>query len=260
MASMDARPGGSGIRGAVRAEKILRGWVLRLRPQLFFCGELRIRFHRNTSTMASLGRKGRVYCLRLHELFAGATEAVLEALARCFFTPRLTRQLVEARETIFMFLETHRSNPLCHPTSVDAKGPRGQVYDLARAQDRLRRQLLPDCPRLRIGWSRRVTSSLMAKWVATPAGVPNVILVNPLLDSSLVPQYYLHYIVFHELLHEVIPIRRERGRWSHHPAEFRRQERRFPQFEQALRWERENVGRLFSAHVRREEKRTAKSR
>jgi hypothetical protein len=252
---MGARP--SGIQGAVRTEKVLRGSVLRFRPQLFFGGELRIEFHRNTSTMASLGRRGRVYRLRLHELFARAPEPVLEALARCFFMRRGTRQMHEARERIFRFLERHRSNPLCHPCDVEARGPRGRVYDLARVQDALRRSFLPRCPRLRIGWSPRVTSTLMAKWVATPAGVPNVILVNPLLDSRRVPRYYLDYIVFHELLHEVIPIRRECGRWSHHPAEFRRQERRFPHFEKALRWERENVGILFDAHVRREAKRVA---
>jgi hypothetical protein len=91
----------------------------------------------------------------------------------------------------------------------------------------------------------------MGKWIAMPEGSANVVVINRLLDSRRVPAYYLQYIVFHELLHEMIPIRRRGGRWVHHPVEFRRRERQFPAFERALSWERENIGKLFDASLRR---------
>jgi len=225
--------------------------VLRYRPQIFFTMDLRITFHENTSTMVSLSRKGKRLSLRIHRLFTRAPTDVLEVIVRCFFTRPTRRQTQRWREQIFDFLEKKRLVAAEQNALLSVRSPRGQTYNLDELQEEVRGRFFTDCRPLDIGWAPRVTSSLMAKWIATPPGTPNVIVVNPLLDDARVPRYYLEYIVFHELLHEVIPIRRERGRWLHHSAEFRRREREFPQYERALRWESHWVGKLFQAHTKR---------
>lgn len=236
------------LAGDSSTEEVLHSLVLRYRPELRSDRELKIQFHRNTSTMASLSRRGHGLTLRLHDLFTKAPLPVLDAVVQAFFTRRArdTRRQLQAR--ILDFVEKNRDMTLSAALAQCLASPRGRAYDLDQVRGAICARFLPNCPRVRIGWSQRVTPSLMGKWIAMPNGLPNVVMINRLLDSLEVPLYYLRYIVFHELLHEVIPIRREHGRWVHHPAEFRRRERQFPYFERALRWERENIARLFNAH------------
>ena len=60
-----------------------------------------------------------------------------------------------------------------------------------------------------------------------------------------VPRYFVEFIVFHEMLHQVWPTTvTENGR-VHHPPAFRARERTFPQYEAALRWEREHLSLLL---------------
>jgi hypothetical protein len=229
---------------------MLRACLLRYRPELFFEGELRIQFHQNTWTMASLGRRGRCSTLRLHRLFARAPVSVLDAVVRSFFVPQDAGARRELRSSILEFIESNSQLALSTLSARRLRPARGAAYDLKAIEDGVRRKFLPSCPPVRIGWSQRITASLMGKWIATPASLPNVVVINRLLDDAGVPLYYLEYVVFHELLHEVIPIRRKEGRWVHHPAEFRRMEKQFPSFKQAVLWERQNVGRLFDARAK----------
>jgi hypothetical protein len=232
------------------AEGVLRACVLRYRPELFFVGELRIQFHENTWTMVSLGGRGGRSTLRLHKLFAKAPSSVLDAVVRSFFVPQDAGARRALRSSILEFIEANSQLALSSLSARRLRSPRGAAYDLKSIEEGVRKKFLPSCPSVRIGWSQRITQSLMGKWIATPDGLPNVIVINRLLDNSSVPLFYLEYVVFHELLHEVIPIRRKEGRWVHHPAEFRRRERQFPTFKQAVLWERTNVARLFDAQAK----------
>ncbi len=52
--------------------------------------------------------------------------------------------------------------------------------------------------------------------------------IHPLLDDSRVPRTFVEYIVFHEMLHAVVPSDRSSGRRYDHPEAFRVLERSFP--------------------------------
>ncbi|WP_394844068.1 hypothetical protein LZC95_44320 [Pendulispora brunnea] len=79
-----------------------------------------------------------------------------------------------------------------------------------------------------------------------------LIRIHPALDKAWVPRYFVAYIVYHEMLHHVIPAKtteRQRkggeGRRQLHPPEFRERETHFRHFERALRWEKAHIGRLL---------------
>jgi hypothetical protein len=72
-----------------------------------------------------------------------------------------------------------------------------------------------------------------------------LIRIHCLLDQSFVPRYVVENVVFHEMLHQLIPRQYMNGRWSIHPPEFRRQERRFCYYQQAEQWQRQHLGRLL---------------
>jgi hypothetical protein len=77
------------------------------------------------------------------------------------------------------------------------------------------------------------------------SAVDRLVRVHPALDQKWVPRYFVAYIVYHEMLHHVIPASRGLGRVNFHPPEFREREREFRHFERALDWEKRHVGRLL---------------
>ena len=79
------------------------------------------------------------------------------------------------------------------------------------------------------------------------SAVDRMVRIHPVLDQKWVPRYFVQYIVYHEMLHHVIPASRGLGRVNFHPPEFKERERDFRHFERAMAWERRHVGRLLRA-------------
>jgi hypothetical protein len=77
------------------------------------------------------------------------------------------------------------------------------------------------------------------------SGVERLIRIHPSLDRKWVPRYFVAYIVYHEMLHHVIPASRGLGRTLLHPPEFLAREREFRHYERAIAWERRYIGRLL---------------
>lgn len=73
-----------------------------------------------------------------------------------------------------------------------------------------------------------------------------VIRINPWLDQPFVPRWFIRYIMFHEMLHSVVPDEiGEDGRRRVHTEEFYRRERLFPGYRRARQWEEENLERFL---------------
>jgi hypothetical protein len=79
------------------------------------------------------------------------------------------------------------------------------------------------------------------------SAVDRMVRVHPALDQKWVPRYFVAYIVYHEMLHHLIPASRGLGRVNFHPPEFRERERAFRHFERSMEWEKRHVGRLLRA-------------
>jgi len=73
-----------------------------------------------------------------------------------------------------------------------------------------------------------------------------VIRIHPSLDQPFVPLWFLRYVLYHEMLHSVVPDEPlSSGRRRVHTEEFNRLERRFPGYNRARRWEEENLARFL---------------
>ena len=70
-----------------------------------------------------------------------------------------------------------------------------------------------------------------------------LIRVHPALDRHWVPRYFVAYIIFHELLHHVIPA----VPGSLHPPALVQREREYRFYERALAWEQKNIARMLRA-------------
>lgn len=73
-----------------------------------------------------------------------------------------------------------------------------------------------------------------------------VIRINPLLDQPFVPGWFLRYVLYHEMLHSVVPDEPAgKGRRRVHTEEFNRREQKFPSYRRARRWEEDNLARFL---------------
>ena len=76
------------------------------------------------------------------------------------------------------------------------------------------------------------------------------------LDRSFVPRFFVESVVFHEMLHAVIPPLEINGRTYHHGAAFRAREQRYPGYEKMVAFARE----FLSGRHRRRRTLTTRSR
>jgi SprT-like family protein len=72
-----------------------------------------------------------------------------------------------------------------------------------------------------------------------------VIRINPWLDQPFVPHWFLQYVLYHEMLHSIVPDEIRGRRRLVHTEEFNRRERQFPRYRRARRWEEENLARFL---------------
>lgn len=251
---------GDGNNRAAREENevsaVIAGLVRRRCPRLS-SQSVRVEFHENTSTVVSRSRDRDRVALRLHRVFLSAPDAILDGIVRCFLNspPRGTAQLL--RRALKDFVEVHRHALLRPVEPTELLPPRGRVHDLAEILDAVRTVHLPQLSPVLIGWSPRLLQRLMGKWIENLPPRPNAIMINRLLDCEAAPRSYLEFLVFHELLHEAIPVRRVDGRWIHHSREFRSREREFPGYRAAVAWEKASLSKLYRAALRQEARKAA---
>jgi hypothetical protein len=111
-------------------------------------------------------------------------------------------------------------------------------------------EALPEKPRVTWGKSARSrTRHSLRLGSYDPESA--IVRIHPVLDQDGVPDFFVRYVVFHELLHAVLPPRRGEGsRWIHHGREFRRRERAYADYERAIAWEKAHMTELIRS-VRR---------
>ncbi len=124
----------------------------------------------------------------------------------------------------------------------------GRWFDLRAIFDRINARYFRN--RLRdytIGWGRRRRERPKITIVfGSIQEEDRVIRIHPLLDRQFVPPWYVEYVVFHEMLHAVVPDRYDStGRRIIHHEGFLKRERRFRHYRRSREWEEENLGRFL---------------
>lgn len=91
--------------------------------------------------------------------------------------------------------------------------------------------LLPIVPTL--SWSKTVSRRRLGHWDADHKAV----VISQVLDDPKVPEFVLDYVVYHELLHIMHPVKMGSGTKRRvHTATFKRDERKFPAWKEAEAW------------------------
>ncbi len=196
----------------------------------------------NRSTMISYRNAGGGVAVRVHHMFLAAPEPVVQAI--CDYIGGGQRDSAEL--VIDQFVRQNSNSIRTEEFNLVSSrlDPRGLVWNLQEIYAELNRLYFQDTIRARIGWSRYPRNS-RKKRRTIRMGVydhlSKTIRIHPSLDRREVPQFFVEYIVFHEMLHQAIPSKQLGNRRLHHSAEFRAREATFIHYAQAITWERANI-------------------
>jgi len=183
-------------------------------------------------------RAGRVF-VRISDLLRGAPPEVIRALAFLLVARLLSRKAPRDHERAY---RSYAFSPELLRAADIARRQRGrklissasgQVYDLERMFTRLnRRHFESEIERPVLTWSQRRARSILGHHDAAH----KTITISKTLDSADVPEWFVEYILFHEMLHIKHPPRIINGRRYYHSPAFRAEERSYPRYVQAQEW------------------------
>lgn len=215
---------------------------------------LRLQITDNIHTMLSFGRRPDHLVVRMHHMFLHAPPSVRDALARY-----IRDSDPEASRALSRYIRRNqglvRRPPPAQRRSRIALRPRGRHHDLRllldellQAHGRRLRRRRPIAEDLAITWGPAPRTRLPRRSIKLGSYSADTCLIriHPALDQRSVPRFFVSWIVFHELLHHVHGVPGQGGQRRIHSAAFRADERRHPDFERALAWERANLERLLA--------------
>ncbi len=116
-------------------------------------------------------------------------------------------------------------------TTADlAVNTKGQHYDLAAIFDRVNAAYFAGTLSVpRLTWNKTLTHRKLGHYQFNT----DTVMLSLSLDDAVVPPYVVEFVMYHELLHKQLGVKRVNGRRYAHTPEFRDAERRFVQYEQA---------------------------
>jgi hypothetical protein len=210
-------------------------------------GRVSVTLTDNRYTMISVRRlaKEKRYEVRLHHMFADADPVITRALARY-----IADNDAEASRVLGDFID-HNAGHVWgrarrQPTQVIFTA--GEYHDLRDIYDELNARYFDNKIDAAITWGqktgrpRRRNSIKMGSYAVED----RLIRIHRSLDRSFVPRFFVAWIVFHEMLHQVHDIRVKNGRREFHSKEFLADEAMYEHYDEAKLWERRHLDALLT--------------
>jgi hypothetical protein len=211
-------------------------------------GSLSVTLTDNRYTMISVRRDSRReprYHVRLHHMFSDAGPAITQALARYIASnDRRSSHLLGS----FIDDNQHRVRPRTRRPAAARVETRGKNHDLGEIFDDLNARYFGGAIGARITWGQRTSRPRRRNSIkmGSYSVEDRLIRIHRSLDRPFVPRFFIAWIIFHEMLHEVHAIEKVNGRRQFHSPAFLEDEARFEQYVEARAWEREHLDVLLT--------------
>jgi len=206
-------------------------------------GRPRVILTDNLRTMLSIKKGQGVYTFRIHRMFATAPPVILRALAHY-----AERHDSDSAAMLRAFVDGHehliRAPRAPREVVLDVEGAHHNLQDVF---DSLNERYFDGQIEARITWGPRAkrkrgrTSIKLGSYAVED----KLIRIHPVLDARDVPAFFVEWIVYHEMLHEVHDMPIVDGRRVYHTREFRRAEAAFEHYVESVLWERTNLHKLL---------------
>lgn len=187
----------------------------------------------NTSSMLSYRKQAEKVTLRMHRMFLTADTAVLAEIAAFIKNRRAETPLMRAfiRSGEHLIRQKNRSR-----VTITAEG---RYHNLDALYAEINRCYFDGRIASAITWSsREPRHGVRKRNLGCYDHRRDLIRISRYLDRKAVPRYFVAYVVYHEMLHADLGVRRKNGRSVVHCREFRTREALYHDYERAIAWER----------------------
>lgn len=216
----------------------------------------------NRHSIVSHSARSGVLSARIHHMFLDAPSRVVDALVR--YVVKGDR---EASQVVGHYIDVNASRLARRNRRAIPLATKGEHHDLLAIFDDLNARYFRGACTALITWGRHTHRKRSAPRrslkLGSYANIERLIRIHPILDKAWVPRYFVAYVVYHEMLHHMIPSARgnvarsdlasprgPRGgprRRVLHPPEFLDRERQFRSYDRAIAWEKRHIARLLRA-------------
>lgn len=212
---------------------------LRDRLQVLIERKLTVTINASSKVWIHVSRELKTIRVAVHRVFVDAPDEIIVKLALYIDTDD-----AEASRALDQFIEQ------VEEAGYQSRSPRplkttGAVHDLQARFDALNARYFSGKIQARISWGAPVRSQTSIR-VGSYTVQDQLIRVSPVLDRAFVPEWFVDWVIFHEMLHEIYPPVRAKRRWDFHPPQLREHERKFPNWDLAREWLLNNIDRLFA--------------
>ncbi|RAL24936.1 hypothetical protein DL240_01630 [Lujinxingia litoralis] len=195
----------------------------------------------NRRRMVSARRVGQRIEIRAHHMFVGCASEVVDALATL---AQRAPGVEAARACIRAYIAQNRDT-IRFDVDEERLQALGEHHDLQAMLDRWRARFPVEALNdIVITWGRYGRGRRSIRFGSFDFD-RRLIRIHPVLDQAWVPDYFVEFVVYHELLHALFPPRQLANRRVVHTRSFREMEERFPRYAEAMAWEQRNLPRLL---------------
>ncbi|MDR3624341.1 MAG: hypothetical protein P4L16_04285 [Chlamydiales bacterium] len=207
--------------------------------------EFELIINENSSNMlAVLDKRDKWAKLSLHKMFLEAPESVITAVAT-YVKKKDSSAFAVIRSYIHSNLPRFDYS---HRLDARTLYTNGKVYHLQKVYDEINKKYFESKVKLWITWFDRLPKKNCSRIVfGQYFEALKLIKINKMLDDRSFPRYFIDYVVYHEILHHVVPSYiDEKGVARVHSKEFKERELIFKDYHRAKAWELEHRHQFFA--------------
>lgn len=206
--------------------------------------KLKLRINDNHTTMLSVKWEPDCTRVSMHRIFLGAPKNIMDDLA-C----HIRHENSSVTTTIKAFIEDRIKN-LDYSTNLAKSklSTKGEIYDLQKIYDSINNEYFDGALNLHITWfgspnKTRFRSRVIFGLYHEPL---KLIKIHRMMDRHFFPEFFVRYVIYHEMLHNVCPtFYDKKGRHHVHTEDFKFNEKRFKDFERAEVWLKKHHDHFF---------------
>lgn len=150
----------------------------------------------NSISMLSIRKSGKSFMMRLHRIFLSAGKEVLNEMVEFIKDPKVKTPYIRK------FINHNKHFLKIKPRRTVNIRTQGRYYDLLNTYNSLNGEYFKGNISASITWGKGGPKHRARKRTLGSYNIyNNMIRINPLLDNIKVPQYFLEFVVYHEMLH-----------------------------------------------------------
>ena len=210
-------------------------------------GKLEVKLTDNRYTMLSVRRENDEapeFKVRLHHMFADASSAITRALALY-----IGKDDADASRVLGEYIDANQHRVRPKASRKSGKGDtKGACHDLQDIYDSLNARYFDGSINASIAWGQRCGKARTRNSIkmGSYSIEEESIRIHRSLDKAYVPRFFVEWIVYHEMLHQVHQAAVVNGRRQFHTKAFLEDEANFEHYSLARLWERDHLEELLT--------------